>query len=182
MRDVITHKRSFGWREFHRTTTFETCLTVCRLSISNRSPSLLWVSLRGAELTNPKGKVTYYSSFITNLSIDKKNISELASCARARWKIENETFNVLKNNGYHIEHNFGHGKQTLSALLVVFNLLAFTMHNACDAAEALWQQAREVQGPRNTLFIHLWTISRYHVFHSWSALMMTIITGRAPPS
>jgi len=140
------------------------------------------VSLRGAELTNPKGKVTYYSSFITNLSIDKKNISELASCARARWKIENETFNVLKNNGYHIEHNFGHGKQTLSALLVVFNLLAFTMHNACDAAEALWQQAREVQGPRNTLFIHLWTISRYHVFHSWSALMMTIITGRAPPS
>jgi hypothetical protein len=24
--------------------------------------------------------------------------------ARARWKIENETFNTLKNQGYHIEH------------------------------------------------------------------------------
>jgi len=132
-------------------------------------------------ITNPKGKVTYSSSFITNLAIDKKNISELVSCARARWKIENETFNVLKNNGYHLEHNFGHGKQTLSALLVVFNLLAFTMHNACDAAEALWRQAREVRGTRNNLFIHLWTISSYHVFQTWSALMMTIITGRAPP-
>jgi hypothetical protein len=23
-----------------------------------------------------------------------------------------ETFNVLKTNGYNLEHNFGHGKQT----------------------------------------------------------------------
>ena len=133
-------------------------------------------------IVNPKGKVTYYSSFITNLPIDKRNISELVSCARARWKIENETFNVLKNNGYHLEHNFGHGQQSLSALLVVLNLLAFTMHNACDVMEALWQQAREVCGTRNRLFIHMWTISTYHVFLTWNSLMKTIITARPPPS
>ena len=132
-------------------------------------------------IINPKGNTTYYSSFITSLPIDKGNISELVSCARARWKIENETFNVLKNNGYHLEHNFGHGKQTLSAVLVTFNLLAFTMHNACDAVEVLWQQAREVRGTRNRLFIHMWTISTYHVFLTWTSLMMTIKTGRAPP-
>ena len=132
-------------------------------------------------IINPQGKITYHSSFITNLPVNKENISELASCARARWKIENETFNVLKNNGYHLEHNFGHGKQTLSALLVTLNLIAFTMHSACDVMEALWQQAREVCGTRNRLFIHLGTISTYHVFLSWTSLMNTIITARPPP-
>ena len=32
---------------------------------------------------------------------------------RARWKIENETFNTLKNQGYHFEHNYGHGKKSV---------------------------------------------------------------------
>lgn len=132
-------------------------------------------------IVTPKGKTSYYSSFITNIVPTKENISELASCARARWKIENETFNVLKNNGYHLEHNFGHGRQTLSALLVTLNLLAFTMHNACDAVEATWKRAREVRGSRKRLFIHLWTITTYHVFKTWNSLMITIMTGRPPP-
>ena len=42
--------------------------------------------------------------------MNRGNVAELADCARARWKIENETFNVLKQHGYHLEHNFGHGK------------------------------------------------------------------------
>jgi hypothetical protein len=133
-------------------------------------------------IIDPKGKRTYYSSFITNLPIDKKNISELVSCARARWKIENETFNVLKNNGYHFEHNYGHGKQTLSALLVVFNLLAFTMHSACDTVETLWQQAREARGSRSRLFVCLWTITTFHAFQTWRSLMTSIKTSRPPPS
>jgi hypothetical protein len=97
------------------------------------------------------------------------------------WKIENETFNVLKNNGYHLEHNFGHGSQTLSAMLVTLNLLAFSMHSACDAVEARWQEAREACGTRNRLFIHLWNITIYHAFQTWDSLMTTIITGKPPP-
>ena len=38
---------------------------------------------------------------------------------RARWKIENETFNTLKNQGYHFEHNYGHGEQHLSVVFVM---------------------------------------------------------------
>jgi hypothetical protein len=132
-------------------------------------------------IVNPKGKTTYHSSFITNLTPSKENISELASCARTRWKIENESFNVLKNNGYHLEHNFGHGRSTLSALLVTFNLLAFSMHNVCDALETLWQQARKARGPRNRFFLHLWLITIYHVFTTWNSMMETIMTGRPPP-
>jgi hypothetical protein len=133
-------------------------------------------------IINPKGKSTYHSSFITNLSPSKENISELVSCARARWKVENETFNVLKNNGYHLEHNFGHGQKNLATLLVTFNLLAFSVHNACDAAERAWSHAREACGTRIRLFINLWTITRYHAFQTWDSLMETLITGRPPPS
>jgi hypothetical protein len=87
----------------------------------------------------------------------------------------------LKNNGYHLEHNFGHGKYTLSAVLVVLNLLAFAMHNICDIAEDLWQEARAQLKSRVRLFIHMWTLTTYHVFNSWNMLMRTIITGIPPP-
>jgi hypothetical protein len=137
-----------------------------------------WICI---EIVNSKGKVTYNASFITNIKPCRENISQLISSARARWKIENETFNVLKNNGYHLEHNFGHGKSTLSSVLVVLNLLAFAMHNVCDIAEDLWQEARAQLKSRVRLFIHMWTLTTYHVFNSWNMLMRTIITGIPPP-
>jgi hypothetical protein len=61
---------------------------------------------------------------------------------RARWKIENEMFNVLKNKGYNLEHSFGHGKQSLAAILVSLNLLAFAIHTVCDVGDDLWRTAR----------------------------------------
>ena len=61
------------------------------------------------EIRNPKGKVTYRNSFITDLPVTRETVTELAACGRARWKIENESFNVLKTSGYHLEHTFGHG-------------------------------------------------------------------------
>jgi hypothetical protein len=61
-------------------------------------------------------------------------------------KIENETFHVLKTKGYHIEHNFGHGKQHLASILVTLNLLAFAFHTTCDAADELWRSARKKSG------------------------------------
>jgi hypothetical protein len=142
----------------------------------------LAVNWLDVEIVNKSGKVTYRSSFITSLLPTRDTISSLISSARARWKIENETFNVLKNNGYHLEHNFGHGKQSLSGVFVTLNLLAFTMHNACDVMESLWQQARAIAGARNRLFSHLWTLTTYHVFLTWQALLMTIISGRPPPA
>ena len=173
-----THKEIKGIgtqkREYHYS-------WICNLPIRDGDAALS-VNFFDISIVNPKGKVTYRSSFITNLTPSVNNISELASCARARWKIENETFNVLKNNGYHLEHNFGHGQITLSAMLVTFNLLAFAMHNACDAVESLWQKARIARGPRNRLFIHLWTITSYHVFQTWNSLLDTIRMCRPPPS
>lgn len=141
----------------------------------------LMVNWLEIEIAKPNGKVTYRNSFVTDLGLTRKTVADIAVCGRARWKIENETFNVLKNNGYNLEHNFGHGKDTLASLLVSLNLLAFAMHNACDLLEYRWQKAREKLGARSRLFAHIWSISAYHVFPSWSALMRTIISGVPPP-
>ena len=65
------------------------------------------------EILDATGEVTYRNSFVTDLPVDAGSVAELAACGRARWKIENESFNVLKTKGYHLEHNFGHGKEHL---------------------------------------------------------------------
>lgn len=59
-------------------------------------------------------------------------------------------------------------------MLVALNLLAFAMHNACDLVTGPWQTARHKLGARNRLFTHLWSITPYHVFRAWNALMRTI--------
>ncbi|MDJ0611990.1 MAG: ISNCY family transposase [Kiloniellales bacterium] len=145
------------------------------------SKDALLVNWLEIEIAKPNGKVTYRNSFVTDLPVNRQTVADLAACGRARWKIENETFNVLKNNGYHLEHNFGHGKDTLASVLVALNLLAFAMHNACDLVAAPWQKARRKLGARNRLFTHIWSITAYHVFRSWHALIQTIITGVPPP-
>lgn len=79
-------------------------------------------------LINEKGKKSYNPTWVTNLEITEKNIEELVRVARSRWKIENEGFNILKNHGYHLEHNFGHGKNHLSMVMFTLNILAFFSH------------------------------------------------------
>lgn len=139
-----------------------------------------WLSL---QISDPKGKTkTSTHSFVTDIVPDASNIEKLISCARSRWKIENETFNVVKNGGYNLEHNFGHGKETLAAILVVINLLAFCMHAACRLTSSLWQEAEAFFSAKNRLFIDLWSLCKYHLFSSWQALLQTIVSGRPPPS
>jgi hypothetical protein len=125
------------------------------------------------QILDPSGKVTYRNSFITNLKISRNNVADLAACGRARWKIENETFNVLKTN-YNLEHNFGHGKQHLASILVTLNLLAFAFHTTCDIADELWRKAREKLGTRRRFFNSLDSITTYLIFDSWQDLLQTI--------
>jgi hypothetical protein len=72
----------------------------------------------------PDGTVTHFA-WVTDIPINDSNLMTLMRGARARWKIENETFNTLKNPGYHVEHNFGHGHQHLSTVLIHLMMLAF---------------------------------------------------------
>ena len=133
------------------------------------------------EIINPKGETTYRNSFVTDLPVGPENVVELAACGRARWKIENETLNVLKNKGYNLEHSFGHGKQNLSAILVSLNLLAFAMHTVCDIGDELWRAARAKLGPRYNFFSKLAAITTYLIFPSWQDLLLTLAFAKPPP-
>ena len=75
-----------------------------------------------------KGKLLYHNSWVTNLEVNKENVAEIVQIGRGRWKIENEQFNVQKNHGYELEHNYGHGQKNLSMVFYLLNLLAFLAH------------------------------------------------------
>jgi len=76
------------------------------------------------------------------------NVAGLAAAGRARWKIENENNNVLKNRGYHLEHNFGHGKEHLASLLATMNLLAFGLHTLLELTDENYRLIRNKWGAR----------------------------------
>jgi len=140
--------------------------------------SVNWFSI---EIQNAKGKRTYHNSFITDLPVTSASVAELAACGRARWKIENETFNVLKTNGYNLEHNFGHGKETLASVLVTLNLLAFALHTAARLALLAWRQAVIARGATYRFFEHLRTVTAYVVFENWDHLLRSIEAAAVRP-
>ena len=86
-------------------------------------------------------KVQHFS-WITDLRVTKRQVFHLMRGGRARWKIENETFNTLKNQGYPFEHNYGHGEQQLSVMFAVLMMLAFLVDQAqqlcCALFRAVW--------------------------------------------
>jgi hypothetical protein len=90
----------------------------------NSSNADLRVNVLRYEQTDKNGKTTRFS-WVTNLELNHKNLEHIMAMGRCRWKIENETFNTLKNQGYHFEHNYGHGKENLSTVLAYLMLLAF---------------------------------------------------------
>ena len=137
-----------------------------------------WFSI---EIRNASGKRTYFNSFVTDLPVTAATLAELAACGRARWKIENETFNVLKSNGYHLEHNFGHGQKTLASVLVTLNLLAFAFHTIAQLCVLAWRTAVAARGARYRFFEHLRTITAYIVFADWPHLLHAIADPKARP-
>ena len=135
----------------------------------------------GLTIFDAKGKPTYDSAWVTSLKVSRENVAEIAACARARWKIDNETFSVLKNNGYHLEHNFGRGKPHLAMTFAALNLLAFAFPTVCDAAEKLWIDARQAKRSRARFFEHVRTMTAYLVFPDRKTLMITLIQSNPPP-
>jgi hypothetical protein len=86
-------------------------------------------------------KVQHFS-WVTDLRVSRRTVFHLMRGGRARWKIENETFNTLKNQGYNFEHNYGHGEQHLSVVFAMLMMLAFlvdqTQQLCCALFRAVW--------------------------------------------
>jgi hypothetical protein len=114
-----------------------------------------------------KGKVTYRNSWVTDLEIEETNVVEMAECALARWKIENEHNNVLKHHGYHLEHNFGHGQEHACENYAILNLLAFQMHGVMLLLDELYQKAKKSIRRRDEFFAGLRIFFNRYVFETW---------------
>jgi Transposase DDE domain len=88
------------------------------------------------------GDQVQHFSWITDLRVNKGTVYQIMRGGRARWRIENETFNTLKNQGYHFEHNYGHGYQHLSVVFAVLMMLAFCVDQVqqlcCPLFQAVW--------------------------------------------
>src|SRR5215813_284181 len=94
--------------------------------------------------------------WVTDLRVSKRNVYKLMRGGRARWKIENETFNTLKNQGYNFEHNYGHGQQNLATVLALLMFLAFTVD---QMIQRCWRVFRHVRGGLRTK-AKLWDMVR----------------------
>jgi len=135
----------------------------------------------GFEILDARGAMKYKTAFVTSLAVTKAAVAEMAACGRARWKIENESFNVLKNHGYELEHNFGHGENYLAMTLAALNMLAFAWHTVLDLIEPPWRKARQAAEKRMSFFAYLAALTSFVVFPAWTDLLDALATFTIPP-
>ena len=128
-----------------------------------------WCTLRVSR--EDSGKELYHNAWATDHVLNDTTVVAVARDGRSRWKVENEGINVLKNQGYSFEHNYGHGQQHLSTVLLTLLLLAFLFHTALDLSCLMYQDVRRELGARRTFFNDLRALTRYLYFASWQKLL-----------
>lgn len=122
------------------------------------------------KIVAPSGKINYFCSWVTNLSLSEEFIEDFVRAGRARWKIENECFNNLKNRGYHLEHNFGHGKK-LSFVLYNLLVLAFLMHQIFELTDLLYQNILKKFSQKKLVWGKITFSVNAIYFESWRNLL-----------
>jgi hypothetical protein len=98
---------------------------------------------------------TQHFAWVTDIHLTRDNAYAVMRGGRARWKIENETFNTLKNQGYHFEHNFGHGTQNLSVVFALLMMLAFLVDQVQQIACPLFQAVLEKEACKTRMWEHV---------------------------
>jgi hypothetical protein len=150
-----------------------------------RAPAdTLQVNWCGLSSTTAQGECLDHNAFVTQEKSTQKTVAQVVTAGRTRWKVENENNPTLKTKGYHLAHNFGHGKQHLASLLATCNLLAFLLHTRLDLQEVKYRVLRRTLGRRQTFFDDLRALTRYLCFARWGALLDFMLDGleiESPP-
>lgn len=120
------------------------------------------------------GKVKRFT-WVTDILVTKDNVHQLSRGGRARWKIENETFNTLKNQGYHFEHNFGHGYRHLSHVFGLLMFLAFFIDQVQQRCCGLFGAALSKAGSKTRYWRRLQSIFTELYIESWEALYLWMV-------
>ena len=149
------------------------------LSLNDSYPDLMvnyveyWeVDKRGKQ--GEKGKQHVFT-WATSLKVTSENVLDIARAGRTRWRVENETFNVLKNQGYHFEHNYGHGKQYLSSTLAVLMMLSFLVDQIQEHSCRVFQQARKSRRTKKTLWMQMRFMMTTFRIPDWQNYMALLI-------
>jgi hypothetical protein len=133
------------------------------LNKSNQDVKVNFIQYRQ---TDPKGKETDFS-WVTNIGVSAKNVMKLMRGGRARWKIENETFNTLKNLGYNFEHNYGHGKQHLATIFCLLMMLSFLIDQIQEICCCLFKQCKAALHTYRELWENMRVLFRRVNLLSW---------------
>ena len=128
-----------------------------------------WCELR--VINQESGEQVYYNAWLTDHDLDETTVEAVAQDGRSRWKVENEGINVLKRRGYNFAHNYGHGDQHLSAVLLSLLLLAFLCHTALDLACWTYQAIRQKLRTRRKFFDDLRSLTTYLYWRSFQHLL-----------
>lgn len=130
-----------------------------------------WAEIKGRQVQ--KGRC----GWVTGHKITDKDLYELMRGGRARWKIENETFNTLKNQGYQFEHNFGHGNKNLHTVFAFLMMLAFLMDQVQEATCGLFQKAMEHKRTRRAFWEAMRAFFYTYFIDSWQDLFTALGPG-----
>ncbi len=147
---------------------------VHQLPLNKSNADLLLNFLQYTEYASD-GSILKRFSWVTDLTITPDNAQHLVRGGRSRWKIENETFNTLKNQGYQFGHNFGHGTQNLSTILAMLMMLAFLVDQTQELCCPLFQAVRKKRGIRRSLWDHQRSHFRHFEFTSTQQLHETML-------
>ena len=123
------------------------------------------------------GEITKHFTWVTDFTVTKDNVFQLTRGGRAYWKIENETFNTLKNQGYHFEHNFGHGKNHLSVVFALLMMLAFLVDQVQQLACRLFQAVWAKEGSKKRLWEHMRSLFYSLPFDSMEDIYRALLYG-----
>jgi hypothetical protein len=122
-------------------------------------------------------------SWVTKLALTPENVYQVMRAGRSRWKIENETFNTLKNQGYNFEHNYGHGNKNLCSVMTMLMMLAFLIDQVQQLCCKVYQKARKHVGTLRRFFEKIQNRIDLAVWDNWHHLLTFIgdPTSRPPP-
>jgi hypothetical protein len=142
----------------------------------NSSHKNLWVNYIDYWEERPD-KTQYIYACVTDIPLTADNVADVVRAGRSRWKVENETFNTLKNLGYNLEHNYGHGKKHLSTVFATLMMLAFLVDQIQEACCHYFQAMRARFYSRKLLWEIMRGLFRHCFIPDWEAFYTAIIWG-----
>jgi hypothetical protein len=145
------------------------------IPLNDTYPDLL-VNLLICKETLANGTTKTFT-WITDIEITQSNVYELMRGGRTRWKIENETFNTLKNQGYQFEHNFGHGDKNLNVVFAMLMFLAFAIDQLQQISCVFFQAALKKMHTRARLWRKIQSRFETYYINSWQDLFEAIAFG-----